>query len=345
MKVILKFLLIITLLFNVNFVSAAETCTSSGGFAKGVKNACIQIKEKIETVRARTQTIYNKMNDLPKYISAQLEQHAGFNVDISNPTFKQMMNDAFQNFKDASSQQKSDITNFGNGENGTVCFSFKEDFKKIFNSLNKISDSLISTRSSDYVANLTILDSDSFINHIPCKLLYPVHFALNDQSDITTQSTGNRFSRLAEMLPKIDEPLVSLKQFYADDFSCSEVNAHREGYKKSAVLIGGAGLTLHLLGLAIDPSAITNARQFKKAKAGKVTDVTVGIHGYGSLSLEKPRKQKWLAAGIKGLGLALTGVSNYTSKKIRHCEVTTNQNDIKDMLCSITRNQHESCRG
>jgi hypothetical protein len=357
---ILKFAVVLFLL-NMTFSTQLQAADCKGSWVTaGLRSACDQIKNKLDNVdnktqdiQSKTSTVFKTVNKLPTYVQSQL----GISLD---PDAKDKITSVFTDMQIVILEEKDNIENFGNGDYGTGCYDFKNDLLGIGEGLIGTSNQLLTLGGTNILPNN--LDGSGMallIEALPCPVLLPVDIAFRQ---VPIAGFASQFEEVSESIntlaPLYFDNEISSAAFHTQSTNmvnsnnaCSLVDQRKVAYKSAAKTLQIKSLKWKLVAALLDPDEMNGEIQLWANKMTLGSEREVGLHGYGSVTIEHPKKQKRVAAFIKALSEGMAAIAQGTNSYVRHCEqavkqdmIATKQDLIMKEICSLTRNRSAACQ-
>lgn len=333
--------------------------TAQAAVIDEIKTTVDNINTKVTNIKSQTNLIgpmkstvgdiQNSLQDLPSTIQATI----GVNID---PEMKAEILDVIDSFRTTLDQKASDLESFGDGSPGTGCYDFRNSIKAFSRDfidtmflLESFGGSSIPEPPADRIeAALALIDV------LDCKLLLPAWLGLS----------SGPVAGFAQLLTTIPEDLRTVMPLFDTNLiptpfvpnvilnglivsgTCTymDVTNRNTRWKFAGAGTGlkVAGISLGVFASYLDKDVYTGGFKIEKIEIG---DKEVGIHGYGSVKLERPKDTRHkIAKGVSALSKIIQTVADYVSNKVDTCIKARNQEVILTEICSLSRFRSEACQ-
>ena len=325
-----------------------------------VSDAVNRIENKANAINTKTSTISTSVNNVKTTVSevkdnvqnipSLIQTKLGISLD---PDIKERLLGGFQDMRTMIDEEKENLLAFGDGSPGTGCYTFKADILGIIGGLGDMTNALLSVAElSEIARDLSALEQ--LINTLPCFALLPASIALKPiPVSVLAYKLSTSTSALTTVRPLLVDNGFSVSPSSLTTNSlavnkCDLIMASPNVFKAAATKLYVDGLAFKMGSAFFHPDKLESGKiLIKKPQKGKTV---IGIHGYASLTLEPPQTQKRIAAALGLISEVLTGVSEYTTRSIKHCEVVVaqqnilaNQQKIMEGLCYASRGTSPAC--
>jgi hypothetical protein len=332
---------------------------------KNINTKVTDIKDQtnlIAPIQSTVGDIQTSLQDLPSTI----QETIGVNID---PEMKDEILDVIAILRANLDQKAADLASFGDGSPGTGCYDFRTTMKTLSRDLidtmfllESIGGSSIPEPPTDRIeAALALIDV------LDCKFLLPAWLGLSN-GPVTgfDQILTTIPEDLRSILPLFDANLIasSSAQLQAEKglpseqvqaevlngliisktctyLDVSNVNRRKE-FEDMAIRLKADSIILQVEGSILKKDAYGGEL---KAPLYEKGDKEVGIHGYGSLTLERQKDADYrIGQAYEILGKIVGAIADYVSHKVETCIDVRNQEVIFTELCELSRYRSDACQ-
>ncbi len=316
----------------------------AGGVVDQILSIVQTINNKVTTIRTTTNATAAQLADLPQTVQDQL----GVSLD---PDVRDLALSAVTDIRTAINEQNAYLQNFGDGSPGTECYIFRQDLIALLEGAGSLADAMLAIGT---VSNTRLpaghgntRDLVTVIENLPCPVLSTMSrpFAPDTPLGVLTSNFDQARSAVDVILP-----------LYEEATSCSVILPNADQYRTAYRTLGVAAILFKIIGAIVDKDNMTGTAPISDAV--EMSDKFLGIHGYAHITLKPPKYRRKIANMFSVLGDVSLAASGYAARRLRHCEIVTNQQEIvanqeallaqqQDLMleiCKVTGPNSDACR-